>query len=94
MVFHTKPPKWGPSLFRFDNIWLEYKDLVRKNEDLVGGRRASWGGYKFMKLKILKGRVKAWILEVAEATRVEKRSILKRIEKIDRKERVHIGQLI
>lgn len=67
-----KPPKWGPSPFRFDNIWLENKDLIRKLK--IWGEEADVSGWEgcrvIRKVKLMKDKVKKWILESAEAARV------------------------
>lgn len=73
-LFHTKPPKWGPALFRFDNSWFENKDLLRNlniwwEEDDFH----SWEGYQFMrKLRNFQQKVKGWSMITVEAPREKK----------------------
>ena len=49
VVLDSNPPKWGPTPFRFENIWLEHKFFGRefvkwwKEKEEVG-----WEGYKFL----------------------------------------------
>ncbi|EXB60652.1 hypothetical protein L484_016005 [Morus notabilis] len=66
----------------------------RKFEVLVGGRGGQ-GVERFQvmrKLKFLKGKVKSWSSEEANAIRVEKHRVLKRIEEIDLLKGGLIGQ--
>ena len=54
VILTTNPPSWGPSTFRFENMWLDHKSLKNNmaewwNYDNSYGRP----GYKFMrKLKV------------------------------------------
>ena len=85
VILSTNPPSWGPSPFRFENIWLEYK-LFKKhvsdwwNHDNTYRRP----GYKFMrKLRGLKHKLYSWNKEVFGDFRVEKKTLEKRIQEID-----------
>lgn len=76
---------WGPSPFRFENMWLEHH-LFRKcfeewwkNCD-VHGRE----GFKFMwKLKLIEQNIKDWNMNVFGDTRIVKSSISRRIVELD-----------
>ncbi|EXB94881.1 hypothetical protein L484_022988 [Morus notabilis] len=82
------PPNWGPTPFRFENIWLEHKRFKKDLE--VWWREETgqgWAGYKFMrKLKNMRGQLKIWNKEVFGDTRVEKLIKSKIIAEIDRVE--------
>ncbi|XP_073311016.1 uncharacterized protein [Primulina huaijiensis] len=66
VILDTTKSKWGPTPFRFKNVWLShqnFRDLVRVwwND----GMNQGWEGYKFMKkLKKLKGDISSWNREV------------------------------
>ena len=60
VILDSNPPSWGPSPFRFENMWFDFKDFDKIfekwwKECLVQG----WEGYKFLsRLKIIKNLVK------------------------------------
>ena len=61
VVLDSNPPKWGPTPFRFENIWLEHKSFGKefvkwwKEKEEVG-----WEGYKFLsKLRNVKRKVES-----------------------------------
>ena len=62
ICLETNPLKWGPTPFRFENMWLlhpEFKEKFRDwwQECTVEG----WEGHKFMKkLKFVKSKLKDW----------------------------------
>ncbi|KAK9938260.1 hypothetical protein M0R45_015010 [Rubus argutus] len=66
--------KWGPSPFRFENMWLEhpsFKDNFKRwwSEENFHG----WTGFTFMqKLRSLKEKVKVWSKETLEMLRKKK----------------------
>ena len=88
LVLDTNPFKWGPTPFRFENMWLSHKDFVENfkkwwEESEVRG----WEGFKFMKkLEQVKQKLKAWNTEVFGDVRIIKGQILKRIQEIDKEE--------
>ena len=60
IILDSSPPNWGPSPFRFENMWLEHRDFDKVFEKwwmecMVQG----WEGYKFSsRLKCIKFLVK------------------------------------
>ena len=39
VILDSNPPNWGPSPFRFENMWLDYKDF---DKVLKNGGRSVW----------------------------------------------------
>ncbi|RVW68278.1 hypothetical protein CK203_063588 [Vitis vinifera] len=62
ICLETNPLKWGPTPFRFENMWLLHPEFKEKFSDwwqecTVEG----WEGHKFMrKLKFVKSKLKDW----------------------------------
>ena len=60
VILNSSPPKWDPTPFRFENMWLEHKGFDKAfekwwDECMVQG----WEGYKFLSiLKCIKFLVK------------------------------------
>ena len=88
VVLDSNPPKWGPTPFRFENIWLEHKFFGRefvkwwKEKEEVG-----WEGYKFLsKLRNVKGRVKQWNQEVFGDLRLKEATLTRRLKELDKTE--------
>ena len=81
ILLYTNPIKWGPTPFRFENMWFEHPDFKNnfKNwweEEEVQG----WEGYKFMsKLRGVKNKIKEWNKEAFSDIRLEKAAIVKRV---------------
>ena len=85
IILDSNPPSWGPTPFRFENMWLNHKSFSSFfgkwwEETVTSG----WEGYKFLsKLKIIKGKVKKWNEEVFGDMRLQKQSMLRRIKELD-----------
>ena len=85
MTLSTNPPSWGPTPFRFENMWLEHK-LFKGNLAEWWQQDNSYGrpGFKFMKkLRNLRHKLHLWNNEVFGDLRVEKMKLEKRIKEID-----------
>ena len=85
VILDTTPPTWGPNPFRFENMWLNHKsftsDFAKWWNDLSP---TGWEGHKFMsKLKLIKGNLKKWNVEVFGDTRLKKQSLIRRIKELD-----------
>ena len=85
MILDLAPPSWGSTLFRFENMWLNHHSFPSDfaswwNDFNLSG----WEGYKLMtKLKLIKGKLKRWNVEVFGDTRMQKHSMLRRIRELD-----------
>ena len=85
IYLETNPFKWGPTPFRFENMWLlhpEFKEKFRDwwQECTVEG----WEGHKFMrKLKFIKSKLKEWNIMVFGDLRERKKHILTDLGRID-----------
>ena len=85
MTLSTNPPSWGPTPFRFENMWLEHK-LFKGNLAEWWQQDNSYGrpGFKFMKkLRNLRHKLHLWNKEVFRDLRVEKMKLENRIKEID-----------
>nr|CAN75609.1 hypothetical protein VITISV_002943 [Vitis vinifera] len=86
ICLETNPFMWGPTPFRFENMWLlhpEFKEKFRDwwQECSVEG----WEGHKFMrKLKFIKSKLKEWNTRVFGDLRERKKHILTDLGRIDR----------
>ncbi|BFG35265.1 hypothetical protein CerSpe_215390 [Prunus speciosa] len=86
----TTRVKWGPSPFRFKNMWLTHPDFKTRitrwwNEVQPSG----WECYKFMmKLKYVKGKLKLWSKEMFGEVELAKREAEARVLAIDQLERL------
>ena len=85
VILSTNPPLWGPTPFRFENMWLDHKSF-KPNVTEWWRQDNSYGrpGYKFMRsLRGLKHKLLSWNKEVFEDLRVQKKKLEKRIKEID-----------
>ncbi|RVX17353.1 hypothetical protein CK203_003781 [Vitis vinifera] len=62
IVLETNPFKWGPTPFRFENMWLQHpsfkENFGRWWREFQGN---GWEGHKFMrKLQFVKAKLKVW----------------------------------
>ena len=85
IILDSIPPFWGPTPFRFENMWLHHKSF---NSDFKKWWKdtftSSWEGRKFMtKLKLIKEKVKKWNEEVFGDMRLHKQSLLRRLKELD-----------
>ena len=85
VVLDSNPPKWGPSPFRFENMWLEHKGFDKAfekwwKECMVHG----WEGYQFLsRLKCIKPLVKKWNLEIFGDLRLKEADFNRRLGELD-----------
>ena len=85
VILSTNPPSWGPTPFRFEDMWLQHRTFSANvtgwwQQDTSYGRP----GYKFMrKLRSIKQKLSWWNKEVFRDFRVEKKKLEKRIKEID-----------
>ncbi|KAM7469396.1 hypothetical protein LguiA_007579 [Lonicera macranthoides] len=86
IILDTNCFKWGPTPFRFENMWLRNKEFCGKfKEWWESSVHQGWEGYKFMmKLGDVKREVRKWNKEVFGDIRIEKFAILRRIEELDK----------
>ena len=81
----TNPFKWGPTPFRFENMWLlhpEFKERFRGWWQEC--QEIGWEGHRFMrKLQFIKAKLKAWNRDVFGDLKEEKNNILLDISRID-----------
>ena len=88
LLLESSRVKWGPTPFRFENMWLQHHSFLDQvktwwEECPVTG----WEGFKFMKkLKYIKEKIRTWNKEVFGDIRVKKREILHELEVLDRLE--------
>jgi hypothetical protein len=85
VLLDTINVKWGPSPFRFENLWLEhpsFKENFKKwwGEESVYG----WEGFKFMrKLRGVKEKIKVWSKETYGNAGSEKKDLEELIKQLD-----------
>ena len=85
IILDSTPPNWGPSPFRFENMWLGHKDFDKVfekwwKECMVQG----WEGYKFLaRLKCIKSLVKRWNLETFGDLRLKEGDLNRRLVELD-----------
>lgn len=88
VVLESCKLRWGPTPFRFENMWLghhSFLPLVKEiwNSSSVEG----WEGFKIMrKLKTLKENLKEWNKSIFGDIYVKKEELLKEIHSLDRLE--------
>ncbi|KAL5548851.1 hypothetical protein UlMin_004082 [Ulmus minor] len=88
LILDTSPVSWGPTPFRFENMWLGHSSFRQECEKWwrvieVEG----WESYKIMeKLRVLKEYIKVWNKEIFGDTRIIKKEVVDKIDEIDKKE--------
>ena len=89
IMLDTNDFKWGPTPFRFENMWTRDKNYKEKfKEWWRKGDVQGWEGHKFMKrLEQVKKEIKLWNKESFGDVRLAKNAVLKRISELDEKER-------
>lgn len=77
--------KWGPTPFRFENVWPETPNFKKKIESWWNDQNPSgWAGYRFMeKLRGLKAQIVQWNKEEFSKERDKKKDLLLQIAHID-----------
>ncbi|KAL5566576.1 hypothetical protein UlMin_029740 [Ulmus minor] len=88
IILDTSPVSWGPSPFRFENMWLEHSGFRQECEQWWRGIEVEgWESYRMMeKLRALKNKIKAWNKEVFGDTRLIKKEVVEKIAGLDKKE--------
>ncbi|RVX05721.1 Transposon TX1 uncharacterized 149 kDa protein [Vitis vinifera] len=85
ICLETNPLKWGPTPFRFENMWLlhpEFKEKFRVWWQECTGE--GWEGHKFMrKLKFVKLKLKEWNIMTFGDLKERKKLILTDLSRID-----------
>ncbi|KAL6348507.1 hypothetical protein AAG906_009967 [Vitis piasezkii] len=85
ICLETNPLKWGPTPFRFENMWLlhpEFKEKFRVWWQECTGE--GWEGHKFMrKLKFVKSKLKEWNIMTFGDLKERKKLILTDLSRID-----------
>ncbi|KAJ9701108.1 hypothetical protein PVL29_006452 [Vitis rotundifolia] len=85
IVLDTNPFKWGPTPFRFENMWLQHpsfkESFSRWWREFEGN---GWEGHKFMKrLQFVKAKLKEWNRNTFGMLKERKKTILDEIANID-----------
>ncbi|KAJ9705647.1 hypothetical protein PVL29_003625 [Vitis rotundifolia] len=85
IVLDTNPFKWGPTPFRFENMWLQhpsFKECFSSWWREFEGN--GWEGHKFMrKLQFVKAKLKDWNKNTFGMLKERKKTILDEITNID-----------
>ena len=85
IVLDTNPFKWGPTPFRFENMWLQhpsFKECFSSWWREFDGN--DWEGHKFMrKLQFVKVKLKDWNKNSFGTLKERKKNILDEIANID-----------
>ncbi|RVW89836.1 LINE-1 retrotransposable element ORF2 protein [Vitis vinifera] len=84
IVLETNPFKWGPTPFRFENMWLQHssfkENFGRWWREFQGN---GWEGHKFMrKLQFVKAKLKEWNKTSFGELKSIKEEILRYFEKL------------
>ena len=85
IALETNPFKWGPTPFRFENIWLQHPSFKECFKSWWSGFQGTgWEGHKFMrKLQFVKANLKEWNKVSFGVLNERKKSILKDIANLD-----------
>lgn len=80
--------KWGPTLFCFENIWLDHPIFLQSLETWWATMSPKgWPGFVFMeKLKLLKQHLKSWNQQVFGIISTEKTLLMNELEELDKAE--------
>ena len=85
IVLDTNPFKWGPTPFRFENMWLQhpsFKECFSSWWREFDGN--GWEGHKFMKkLQFVKAKLKDWNKNTFGLLKERKKTVLDEIANID-----------
>ena len=90
IVLDTNPFKWGPTPFRFENMWLQHPSFKECFSSWWRGFQGNgWEGHKFMrKLQFVKAKLKYWNKVSFGELNERKKSILNEIANFDAIEQV------
>ncbi|RVW12364.1 hypothetical protein CK203_108094 [Vitis vinifera] len=85
MVLDTNPFKWGPTPFRFENMWLQHPSFKECFSSWWRGFQGNgWECHKFMrKLQLFKVKLKDWNKDSFIELNKRKKSILNEIANFD-----------
>ena len=85
MVLDTNPFKWGPTPFRFENMWLQHPSFKECFSSWWRGFQGNgWECHKFMrKLQLFKVKLKDWNKDSFRELNKRKKSILNEITNFD-----------
>ena len=100
ITLNTERERWGPTPFRFENVWADHRDF-KKLVDTSWGSIQPWGweGFKFIqKLKGLKSSLREWDRVTFGPLRQRKReveSIISDMDKLDSRKNwgVHLDEV-
>ena len=92
IILDTNSFKWGPTPFRFENMWLKDKNFVGKfKEGWEQWNERGWEGYRFMKkLEATKFVLRKWNKEEFGDIRIQKMQMEKKVEELDRAEEAEL----
>ena len=73
IILESSKIKWGPTPFRFENMWLSHGAFIPFVKDVWDNAEVQgWEGFKFMrKLKSLEDKMKVWNWEVFGDIRIK-----------------------
>ena len=88
IVLESSKVMWGPTPFRFENMWCNHHSFIPFIKDIWNSSSVEGlEGFKFMrKLKALKDNLKEWNKTVFRDIRIRKENVLKEIDCLDRME--------
>ncbi|RVX05720.1 Transposon TX1 uncharacterized 149 kDa protein [Vitis vinifera] len=81
----TNPFMWGPTPFRFENMWLQHTNFKENFRDWWSGFQGNgWEGHKFMRrLQYVKAKLKEWNKFSFGELKEKKKSILNDLANFD-----------
>ncbi|KAJ9703126.1 hypothetical protein PVL29_004763 [Vitis rotundifolia] len=85
IVMDTNPFMWGPTPFRFENMWLQHTKFKENFRDWWSGFQGNgWEGHKFMwRLQYVKAKLKEWNKFSFGELKEKKKSILNDLANFD-----------
>ncbi|WJZ85876.1 hypothetical protein VitviT2T_005388 [Vitis vinifera] len=85
IVMDTNPFMWGPTPFRFENMWLQHTNFKENFRDWWSGFQGiGWEGHKFMRrLQYVKAKLKEWNKSSFGELKEKKKSILNDLANFD-----------
>ncbi|XP_075473994.1 uncharacterized protein LOC142505056 [Primulina tabacum] len=88
LVLDLAKTKWGPTPFRFENVWLRDKSFKILTQSWWNNSNTQgWAGYRLMmKLKSVKGDIKKWNKEVYGMLEMKSADLSNKISRIDKLE--------
>ncbi|KAJ9707046.1 hypothetical protein PVL29_002163 [Vitis rotundifolia] len=90
IVLDTNPFKWGPTPFRFENMWLQHPSFKENFKNWWRGFQGNgWEGHKFMRrFQFVKTNLKEWNKVSFEVLNERKKCILNDLVNFDAIEQV------